>query len=1034
MTFLNENTIEILVDFIVDVAKDTTEKKECEIRFGTFGSNEFSPGIEPEFFYRFQNILKRYSKPYITKTIDEYYEIKNDTIRKIIDKSTKKEYYMIKKSSRKYNVFDYDLRLSLAKEMYIKKPDQIETSLPKFVREKERNSFYFKTLVDNVNLRYDFTIVSQENKKSFEFEVELIFNKDFIYNEDIVTQLASHLDETLLTIVKTRQQNFICISNNEKRLVMSLYKELTNTYYFIGAQPETLHKDQISLLNDNYAVTAKIDGERQFLFIDKNYNCYFLDNNFKNIRKTNLKTKTYRNCLIDGELICSEKVIYFYAFDILFFNGSDLRGIEEFNLQKRYKLVQDIERDLEPSQLYIYKHKPYIFGNVFIGAKKLYENNCEQKLDGLIFVPVNSPYSKTKKWSGLLKWKPSEMSTIDFWAVKGSNKKWKLFVQKSIKNDKSNIKSKQVLFDLEKLCGQKSEFNTFETIIDESMVDQITKQPFLSETVIEFLFDKKLERFVPIRTRWDKTQDTKKHGNYYTVACDIWKSIWNPINLEYLSNYHYNPVATKDSQNQTPMYMNMRQYHNKIKQYLYNTYCNNIDSLIELCSGKGGDLHKWYHNKIKRVDGYDNHQPSINEAYKRLKQLNDQYSTRLNYNFYLMDLRQSELELKQNFDYDTVSCQFGLHYFYESEGMIRNLLKTISHLLKPNGTFIGTILDDTLVNNLLVNDIYEHKNDNEISFSIKKKNVADFSDQVSIYLAGDNYLTNASHEYLIHFEKLISLCREYDLELIDSATFGNVNNKKLGELFNQLFSYEKTVSSLFRYFVFRKIQNPSRLDLKINLPYEKSIRNLYNNQELSVVDLKWWINDVKMITISSMQMCCQMLNMKSMMYNPFKYSNEEMDDVLFDFSAFKKTNFIYIDEFDDQFMNKTITKYEKHYNNKIDPLYVVLVKTKHTFILTDSETQEQTEVEKVVFGFMSYQNKFLFDNEDEAISFLGCNSLDNSLNGETCVVEENCEVKETPNEYEKMTLTELKKILKDNNQKTSGKKSELIERIIALKL
>lgn len=1033
MTFLNQNTIEVLVDYVVDCAKNTKDKKECELRFGSFGSKEFVAGIEPEFFYRFQNILKRYSKPYITNTIDEYYELNNGTVRKIIDKSTKKDYYMTKSSIRKYNVFDYDFRLSLARETYIKKPENMDAHLSKLIREKERSSFYFKTPIDNVNLKYDFTMVTQDHKKHFEFEVELVFNKDFVYSENIISPLVSHLDETISTIVKTRQQNFMSISNTEKRLVLSLYKELTNTYYFIGAQPETLHKDQIASLNDNYAVTAKIDGDRQFLFIDKNYNCYFMDNNLKNIRKTSLKTKTYKNCLIDGELVCSDKVIYFYAFDILFFNESDLRGIDEFNLQKRYKIIQDIERDLESNSLYVYKSKPYIFGNVFMGAKKLYELHDQKsnyKLDGLIFVPVNVAYPKTKKWNGLLKWKPSDMTTIDFWTVKDKNNTWKLFVQKSFKDEKSNVKSKQVLFDVENLCSEKSEFTTFETVIDENMFDQVTKQSFLSETVIEFSFNKKLGKFVPIRTRWDKTQDVKKHGNYYTVACDIWKSIWNPISLDYLSNYHYNPVTSKDT-NQTPMYMNMRQYHNKIKQYLYNTYCNNIDSLVELCSGKGGDLHKWYHNKIKRVDGYDNHQPSINEAYKRLKQLNDQYSTKLNYNFYLMDLRNQDLELHQNFDYDVVSCQFGLHYFYESDKMIRNILKTISSVLKDNGVFIGTILDDTLVNNLVEDGKYEQKLDNEISFSIQMKKITEFSEQVNIYLAGDNYLTNASHEYLIRFEKLVSLCQEYDLELMDSTTFGNLNNKKLADTFNNLFSYEKTVSSLFRYFVFRKVKRSSNLELTINNNYEKSIRNLYNNQDLSVVDLNWWINDIQMITIPSMQMCCQMLNMKTVTYNPFMYSNDELDISNFNFSEFKRTNFIYIDNFEDQFMNKKITNYTKIYNNQIDPVYVVLVKTKHTFIMIDSETQEQSELEKTVFGFLSYKKKFLFSTEDEAISFfITQNEVDLSKNEENMKLELN----RLDQDYEKMTLNELKSILKNNNQKVSGKKSELIERIVSLKL
>lgn len=1043
MTFLNETTIEILVDYVVDYTKNVSEKKECEFRFGSFGPKEFVSCVEPEFFYRFQNILKRYSKPYYVNTTEEYYENQAGQIRKIIDKNTKKEYYMIKNSIRKYNVFDYDFRLALAKENYIKKPDNIENMNPKLIREKERTSFYFKTPVDGINLKYDFTLVTQDSKKLFEFEVELVMNKDFVYSEDSIPKLVEHLDDTFLTIVKTRQQNFLPISNNEKRLVLSMYKELTNTYYFIGAQPETLHKDQIQSLSDNYAVTAKVDGERQFLFVDKNNNCYLLDNNLKNIRKTNMKTKTYRNCLIDGELVLTDKILFFYAFDVLFFNGSDLRGIQEFNLQRRYKLVQDIERDFTfngSSAMYIYKPKMYIFGNVFLGSKKLYESTEDEnyKLDGLIFVPSSEPYPKTKKWAGLLKWKPSEMTTIDFWTEKDTTTNvWNLYVQKIVSDVKSSSnQTKKVLFDLEKLCGQHSEFVTFQTCFDDKMIDSVTKQSFLSETVIEFLFDKEHGRFVPIRTRWDKTMDTKKHGNYFTVACDIWKSIWNPISLAYLSNYHYNPSSNSKDKTQSPLYTNMRQYHNKVKQYLYNTYCNNIDSLAELCSGKGGDLHKWCHNRIRRVDGYDNHQPSINEAYKRLKQVSEQYSTNLNYNFYLMDLRNSELDLKQNFDYDVVSCQFGLHYFYESEKIIRNVLKTISSLLKNNGVFIGTILDNMSVDKLLTDNKYEHKIDNEVCFSLEKQVVTDFSAKLNVYLAGDNYLTNASHEYLIDFDSLVSLCKEYDLELVDSCTFGSLNNKKLGDMFNGLFTYEKIVSSLFRYFAFRKVKNPTTLELTINNSYEKSIRNLYNNQELSVVDLNWWMNDIKLVTIPTKQICCQMLNMKTVVYNPFKYSNDELDISEFYFDEFKRTNFIYVDNFEDQFMDKKITSYSKHFNNPVDPHYVILVKTKHMFSVTDQQTQEQSEIEKTVFGFLSFQNKFIFNSEEEALAILGSNTID-STNTNTSVDSDKCDtvdelMDQKKTDYEKMTLSELKNLLKIQNQKISGKKSELIDRLLML--
>jgi len=81
------------------------------------------------------------------------------------------------------------------------------------------------------------------------------------------------------------------------------------------------------------------------------------------------------------------------------------------------------------------------------------------KNDGLIFTPVNEPYPKTKKWSSLLKWKPAELNTIDFFAVKiGSDNnigKWQLYVQGTLPSDiKGALSDKRqttqiVLFDIE---------------------------------------------------------------------------------------------------------------------------------------------------------------------------------------------------------------------------------------------------------------------------------------------------------------------------------------------------------------------------------------------------------------------------------------------------------------------------------------------------------------------------------------------------------------------------------------------------------
>ncbi|KAH3705866.1 P-TEFb-cap methyltransferase Pcm1 [Pelomyxa schiedti] len=43
--------------------------------------------------------------------------------------------------------------------------------------------------------------------------------------------------------------------------------------------------------------------------------------------------------------------------------------------------------------------------------------------------------------------------------------------------------------------------------------------------------------------------------------------------------------------------------------------------------------------------------------------------------------------------FDVVSCQFALHYSFESEEKVRGLLCNVTTRLKPGGFFVGTIPD-----------------------------------------------------------------------------------------------------------------------------------------------------------------------------------------------------------------------------------------------------------------------------------------------------------------------------------------------------
>ena len=164
------------------------------------------------------------------------------------------------------------------------------------------------------------------------------------------------------------------------------------------------------------------------------------------------------------------------------------------------------------------------------------EEKNDYNNDGLIFTPVNEPYPKTQKWSKLLKWKPIHLTTIDFFSIKKESVngigKWELYVQ-GFKNDedKKNYKTSYILFNIE---NTENFIKTYETEFDDNLTDPCTNQLYLTNTVIEFRFCFETNKFIPIKTRWDKTQNPAKHGNFYTIAKNIWNNLISPITLDQL--------------------------------------------------------------------------------------------------------------------------------------------------------------------------------------------------------------------------------------------------------------------------------------------------------------------------------------------------------------------------------------------------------------------------------------------------------------------------------------------------------------------
>lgn len=148
-----------------------TDNIEFEVRFGEFtqpqtqsnNKKNFTSNVEPEFFHTLQRSLeKKVQNKLVNKEIIKTREeISESGCRKITNLNTGVVTYMEKQRLKKYDVYDLEIRLSLA----------CERSLPSstcknynYIREKDRTSYTLSFC------KIDMTIV--DNNK-YEIEVEI---------------------------------------------------------------------------------------------------------------------------------------------------------------------------------------------------------------------------------------------------------------------------------------------------------------------------------------------------------------------------------------------------------------------------------------------------------------------------------------------------------------------------------------------------------------------------------------------------------------------------------------------------------------------------------------------------------------------------------------------------------------------------------------------------------------------------------------------------------------------------------------------
>lgn len=540
----------------------------------------------------------------------------------------------------------------------------------------------------------------------------------------------------------------------------------------------------------------------------------------------------------------------------------DLAKIAKFYQQELRNYWQEFHKLWNSTKGMLILPKVHIFSlgidpsEIFLYWKILYQNNTSKGqapylLDGIIISPTNTPYLKGSNTKALdeFKWKPPEMNTIDFYV------KW-------VKDERGNVMTFSLTGDSE------SRYYLADLYLGSSQGGSEVPVPFkpkgvaqqaalflqgeageegvpfdeegnilYDETVVEFRYDssnskgEQSQRWIPLRTRWDKTasvrRDNRKYGNHIKVGMDIWKTIENPITMDHISSLA-NPTTY---QNQMKIYeksvtavdstityyqkrnadaVYMRAFNNWIKANMIQNYSHNLDLVLDIGCGRGGDLDKFNRAGVKMYVGTDIDAHGLftlknDSAICRYQKMAKR--TQMKASFVQADARvpfDSESQMKsiptmkpnnaQNVDkllrkqYQLVNMQFTIHYYLSGEEDWDNFCQNLAMTTDDGAYVLITCFDGDLIyremekKNKIKADYVDSNGVTTNLFEIRKVYSKKAVPGVGLGIDLHNSLISEpgrfNREYLVfsdHLQK--SLKQKCGLEMVETDTFYNMFQK-----------------------------------------------------------------------------------------------------------------------------------------------------------------------------------------------------------------------------------------------------------------
>jgi SAM-dependent methyltransferase len=396
--------------------------------------------------------------------------------------------------------------------------------------------------------------------------------------------------------------------------------------------------------------------------------------------------------------------------------------------------------------------------------------------------------------------------------------------------------------------------NAYEILVplkDGLPVDEVG-QRIEDSTIIECSYNIEKQRWTIMRTRYDKTYEYKvlrraNYGNDRATADDIWSSIHIPVSEEMIKKCASEPIDDyaeeevyykEDLDRKARALQDSYNFNNKVKDLLYSQLKGG--TLLEIGSGVGGDMLKWKRAGLTKVVGFDPSLPNLKQACVRYLDYKSKYPSDtlpavlyvqgdMTQPLYDQDNKKVKIlngEEKGSTSYlekfeglkkfDAVSAQFVIHYACESEDVFKSLIKNVT---MHGDTFIGTCLDGKAVYQLLAGKKSHLFTNGKLvggEFVKEYEDRESWTDEFGMAIRVTLESFETKKEYLVPFDKVVSLFKEEGFDLKESTLFSDIYpTQKIS-----LTSDQQTFSFLNRTFVFVRGEKPKKEEVPMEVPVE----------------------------------------------------------------------------------------------------------------------------------------------------------------------------------------------------------------------